>query len=267
LHEHADGRFVDEVKHFYGRTESNFYARAYDHPALLRVYLRNLPNGPHASAVSARLDEFALLDERRRAREQRENQNFNRIANSLAEAEAGRSRLVAKVVELVRLLAATRSFGQPTSELADQLIYQFRLEEPRGHCDDDGCRKQFHLEFAVPEGGGLRARTLELTLEIGLDRGLVRSVSVSGAQLFSRLAEAVDRRPVNDRDWQARMDAIGRAVQVLENALEEALPASECRRDPVAPWIVWRACRSVTFRAAAATEAGQLDRFEVVSTP
>ncbi len=267
LRAYPRGHFWREVSDWYARAETGYFQQAYDRPSQLRAYLRALPEGPHAKDAEARLDEVLLLRQREGRRDREERRRFTRIESSLSRAEQQRKSFVNDVVGLAELLASTRSFGQPTSALSDALIFAFRLRPPVGRCEVDHCQKSWEIPYAVPEAGALGERRAKLRLEFELDGGALQAVVVSGPELFSRLAEGIDRQAVLADDWQLRTEAIGRAVQALENAIEAALPAASCRRDPVAPWVIWRSCQNVSFRARAATETGEFDRFEIRSAP
>ena len=261
LREHRDGRFRREVRAYYARNEARFFRAAYNHPSQLTLYVRHLPEGPHASAARARLDEFALLKERRARKEREQREQQAAIERGLKQAEIDRRAFVQELVQLAGELAATPRLGQALTELSPELRQRV---EPTGQlCGVERCEKHWQRPFGVPASGGLHQQNVPLRLDIELTSGATQALIVSGPQLFSHIAEALDRKRINSADWQERTEAIGRAVQLLENAVEARLPAAECRQDPVAPWVVVRQCRGLLFRAAAGLEPGQPDRFEM----
>lgn len=263
LREQPEGRFRREVERWFAEAEPRFFAQAHDRPSLLRAYLRALPEGPHAKQAAARLEEFGLLNQFR-ARNTAASEAFvDRVQSELVAAEAGRQALLREVSVLASLLAKTRSFGQPTSELPHELIYRFRLSAPPGRCSEERCEKSLHFAYAVPDAGKLTPREVHLVLALDLERGLVRRVSLAGPALFSRLAEAVDRAPISSSNLLARTEGIARAVQILDNATASAFSAAECRREVIAPVVFTRACHGVTFTASAAVEPGGDDRVEI----
>jgi hypothetical protein len=263
LRDEPSGRFREEVLAWFNRAEPRFFALGRNRPSILRAYLRALPDGPHAAAAQARLEEFGILNQYRAEREAQSERFISRVEGELERAETGRKAVISELTTLARLLAATRSFGRPTSELDHELIYRFRLQPPAGVCLESICHKEFRIPYAVPAGKKLAPREAYFLLSITLARGLVERLSVSGPELFSRIAEAVDRQPISASDMQARAEAIGRSVQVLENAVEAALPAAECRRDVLAPVVLERRCRGVRWRMVAALELGGDDHFEI----
>jgi hypothetical protein len=266
LKELPNGRFRSEVERQFAQTEPRFFAQAHDRPSLLRAYLRALPDGPHAKDASARLEEFGLLN-KFRARHQAASESFvQRVESELVSAERGRQSVVREVSTLVSLMARTRSFGAPTSELDDELIYRFRLSPPAGTCAESRCAKSFHFGYAVPEAGKLAPRALDIVLSFELDRGNVTSISLAGRDLFTRLAEAMDRIAISSSDQLARMEAIARAVQLVDNATSSAFPDPGCRKDVIAPVVLARECGGVRLLVRAAIEPGEDDRVEVMAT-
>jgi hypothetical protein len=194
-------------------------------------------------------------------------QFLDRVESDLERAETGRKELLSEFSELGRLLSATKSFGAPTSELEHALLFRLRLLAPAGVCTETSCQKRYHLEYGVPDAGKIALREATFSLTVGLERGLVSSVAVSGVDLWSRLGEAVDKRVVDALDLQGRAEAIGRAVSLLESAVEAALPSAECRKDVVAPVVLARACRGVTLTMSAALQPDAEDRLEIRKGP
>lgn len=263
LREQPRGRYRAEVQAWFNRAEPAFYRLAHDRPSLLHAYLRALPKGPHAAAVLARLDEFAALNEYRARRERASESSLDDIQAALARAESGRNEVVQKLSRLVALLASIQSFGKPTSELDPQLMLEFRAASPEAACVEGQCSQAYRIDYAVPERKGLVARQADFSLELQLEAGALRRARLAGPELFSRLAEAVDKAPVMAFDVQARAEAIARAVQVIANVIEPTLPERECQRDVVAPVVFARECRGVRLSARAALEPGQADVVEV----
>ncbi|MGC4092046.1 MAG: hypothetical protein QM756_30020 [Polyangiaceae bacterium] len=267
LREQPNGRFRSEVRAWFEATEPRYLAEAHDRPSLLRAYLSQMPDGPHAQAVRDRLQEFDLLNEYRGKREVESERFVSRVEAELDKARSERDRFIQGVTSLVLLMAKTKSFGKPTSELDDTLIYRFRLESPVGRCDGDSCVKRFSYAYSVPTRSAPLPRTAELELGFELSQGLLRRVRLAGPELFSRLTEAVDRVLLDPKDLLGRTEAIARSIQILENTLEAELPSSECRRDVVAPVVLMRACRGVALTLEVGAEPGEPDRIEVTASP
>jgi hypothetical protein len=165
---------------------------------------------------------------------------------------------------LSRAVAKTRSFGEPTSELDSELLLRFRVRQPPGTCLADRCAKLFSFPYAVPENKSIVDHVAEATLDITLERGLVSRVSLSGPELLTRVAEAVEVSAVPDSP-QAHAEAFGHAVDVLDEALEPALPKARCAVDAVSPVVLARRCDGVRLEVVAGLEAGAPDRLSMTA--
>ena len=91
----------------------------------------------------------------------------------LAEADTQRRAFVATVKDWAARLIRIESFGQPTSELADETIFAFRLSEPRGACVGDHCRKLLQLSYPVPGERELVERAAVMEVQLELEAGLL----------------------------------------------------------------------------------------------
>ncbi|HET9957945.1 MAG TPA: hypothetical protein VFQ61_25780 [Polyangiaceae bacterium] len=249
LRRYPDGAFHDEVQAWFSQAEPEFFRQAWDRPSLLRAYQRALPRGPHEKQVSDRLIEFNLWNEYRARQESKAESFLSRVERDLQVAEESRRDFLQRITKLVGLFSDSRAYGLPTTEQNHELIYEFRLRPPAGHCEPRACRKLFELTFAVPHEKRLQARSARLELRFELQNERVVAFTLAGPELFSRLAEASDRTYIAETDLLARTEGIARAVQVLSNALEPRLPAAECERAVVAPVVMERACRGVLLRA------------------
>jgi hypothetical protein len=266
LKELPDGRFRSEVARRFAQSEPRFFAQAYDRPSLLRAYLRALPDGPHAKDAGSRLEEFGLLNEFR-ARDRAASESFlHRVESELALAEKGRQRMVREISTLVSLMAHTRSFGAPSSELDQELSHRFGLSQPAGTCAESRCTKMLHFAYAVPDAGQLTPRTLDCLLSLELSHGNVIGISLAGRGLFTGLGEALDRVAIKSSNLLARTEAIARAAQLFDNATSSAFPSAECKKEVVAPVVLARECGGLRLLVSAATEPDQDDRVEVVAT-
>ncbi len=117
--------------------------------------------------------------------------------------------------------------------------------------------------YAVPEDKVLTPRRVEVSLEIRLDRGLVQKLSLSAPELLTRVAEAARVQAVPPGDPQARAEALGRALDIMSDALDTPLPPSSCAAEAVSPVVLVRRCNGLRLEVIAATEAGGLDRLVV----
>jgi hypothetical protein len=267
LKELPDGRFRAEVSGWFQKSERDYYHRAHDHPSMLRAYLAALPDGPHAEQVIDRLIELDMLREYRDREARRKEQKISRVTDQLESARVGREQVVSTLRKWAHDLALVERFGVPTEELPHELLFGLRLSEPRIRCDGDRCAKTVRVAYAVPGKQRLLPREAVFQIELALDRGLVRSLTLAGPELFNRLAEALSLVPVEPNDFSARVDAIARSVGLVENVLEARLPKASCEREVVAPIVFARACAGIHFELFAGDTPGALDGFSVRALP
>ena len=260
LRDFPQGDYREEVRSWFLPAEKHYYKLSWNNLPRLRAYLDAMPDGPHAEAVA---DRITALESRRIYADRREQRMLDvaqGFETRLALAAQQRREFLREFSTFVRLLGATRSFGEPTSELDSELLLRFRVHQPPGTCDGDHCSKLFTFTYAVPDGKALTSREAQLTLDITLERGLVRSLALSGPELLTRVAEAVEVRAVPDQNPQARAEALGHALDVVADALDSALPKSRCEIDVVSPMVLARRCDGVLLQVVAGTEPGVPDR-------
>lgn len=260
-----EGDYHEEVRSWFLRTEKHYFKLSWNNLPRLRAYLDAMPHGPHAEAVTDRITELEsrrIFEDRR---DQRMLEHAQGIEDRLAEAASQRRGFLHEVTALTRALGATRSFGEPTSELDSELLLRFRVRQPPGSCQRDRCAKTFSFSYAVPQSGGLTDRAVEVRLEIALDRGLVRKVTVSGSELLTRVAEAAVVRAVPSDNPQAHAEALAQALDVLEGALEGVLPKARCGVDVVSPVVLARRCDGVSLQVIAGLESGAPDTVQISS--
>jgi hypothetical protein len=155
--------------------------------------------------------------------------------------------------------ASLRAFGLPVARAEPQLLAEFKDASGELQCSAERCSKSFALDYFVPASSRYVSRAVLLELSIELNRGLVQRAELGGPELFTRLGEAVDRRALSETSLSDRVDALAKAVQVVENTLEPTLPAAECAKDPVAPNVLIRDCRGVRLEMRAGIEATPRD--------
>ncbi|HEY3665566.1 MAG TPA: hypothetical protein VGL19_06175 [Polyangiaceae bacterium] len=266
LREYPHGDYREEVRRWFAPAEKHYFKLAWNNLPRLRAYLDAMPKGPHAEAVSDRITEL----ESRRVFADRRDQRMLDVARGFesrfAEAAEQRRELLRELSVLARLLGQTRTFGEPTSELDSELLLRFRVRQPPGTCAADLCTKVFSFPYAVPDDKLLVNRAAEVTLRIQLERGLVRELSLSGPDLFMRVAEAVEVRAVPNNP-QNRAEALGHAVDVLSEALDVPMPKTKCEAEAVSPVVLARRCNGVRVRVVAGLEPGSLDRLVVSPEP
>jgi hypothetical protein len=266
LRDYPHGDYREEVRRWFAPAEKHYFKLAWNNLPRLRAYLDAMPKGPHAEAASERITEL----ESRRIFADRRDQRMLDVArgfeSSFAEAAEQRRELLRELSILARLLGQTRSFGEPTAELDSELLLRFRVRQPPGTCAADVCSKVFIFPYAVPDDKLLISRMAEVTLRIQLERGLVRELSLSGPDLLTHLAEAVEVRAVPNNP-QSRAEALGHAVDVLSEALDVPLPKTTCEADAVSPVVLARRCNGVRLRVVAGLEPGSVDSLVVSPEP
>lgn len=253
LKNYPSGRYRDEVRVWFAEHDARYVKRNHDRPSALRAYLSLIPDGPRSPEVRARLTELEIhrgYQQRDRARESAE---LARAAAELGAAMRTRREFVQIFAVLTRKLSALSSFGLPLGALPAELATEFRSEKG-SLCEAERCFKAFTLGYAVPGQSRFIARKAQFELTVSAPAGRIERAELAGSELFSRVGEAVERQVVEADDLSGRVDAIARAVQVVENALEQRLPAAECEGEAVAPAVLVRDCRGVRVEMRAGTE-------------
>lgn len=267
LKKSPDGRWSTEVRAWFERAEPKFYERSASSKAGLLNYLATLPDGPHAVRARERISE---LEGEKRIEARRDAEVLEEamgVEQKLEDADLMRRSVVREVSDWAGRLAAIRTFGAPTSELHHETIHRLRVEAPVARCLDERCRKSVTLPFAIPDGRRLAPRKALFDVELELYRGAVVRARLAGPELWNRLYEASERRPVRAGDAQARTESIARAVQIVEAALGSDFADDKCRRDPVSPVVLERECNGVRVRALAAATPEEDDELVVEPLP
>jgi len=264
LRDYPEGDYREEVRAWFKPAEKHYFKLAWNNLPRLRAYLDAMPRGPHAEAVTERITELESRRVFADRHEQRELEHASGIEARLAGASEARHEFLREFSALARSIGKTRGFGEPTAALDSELLLRFRVRQPPGTCEADRCTKTFSFPYSVPENKILTDRVAEATLEITLDRGLVRQLTLSGPELLTRVAEAVEVNAVQESP-QARAEALAHAVDVLDDALEEPLPKARCSVQAVSPIILARRCDGVKLEVTYGVEAGAPDRLSMTA--
>ena len=264
LREYPNGSYKAEVRSWYFPTEKRYFKLAWDTLPRLRAYLDAMPRGPHAEAAAERITELESRSVFADRREQRLLSHAQDLESRLSRAADQRRGFVREFSRLSELLAGTRTFGEPTSELDAALLHRLRDRPPALRCEGDQCQKSFSFSYAVPEDKSLIERSIDITLHIRLERGLVQELSLSGPELFTRVAEAISVRAVPPLNPQASAEALGQTLEIVSSALDAALPKQRCEVEAVSPVVLERRCDGVRMLVVAGTELGALDRLIVL---
>jgi hypothetical protein len=263
LHVAPDGAYAPEVKAWFDGAEQSYRARAHDRLPMLNAYAQGLPDGPNIAEVQARIEELKATAAFNVGRVQRQGDRVESIEAALERASAQRKAFVGELSEWLGALALVRSFGQPPSALPSALKQKLGLGDPATACPLDLCVKSFAPRFAIPRAQGqLIPREAPYSIEIQLANGSVAAVRLRGRELFSRVGEALDLRPVSFADPQSRAEAIGRALALVENGLGASLGAATCEKPAVSPVVLERACDGVHVTVTAAVDTGDDDHVD-----
>lgn len=263
LHVAPDGVYAPEVKTWFTGAERSYLVRAHDRLPMLTAYAEKLPDGPSVPEVHSRIEELKATAGFNVARVQRGDARVEEIEAGLERAAAQRKAFLWELSEWVGTLAAVRSFRQPPSALPPGLQQKVGIGDPATTCPLDLCVKSFTPRFAIPRAQGqLIPREAPYSVEIQLESGVVMAVRLRGRELFSRIGEALDLRPVSFADPQSRAEAIGRALSLVGNGLGPALGATSCEKPAVSPVVLDHACDGVHVTVTAAIDAGDDDHID-----
>jgi hypothetical protein len=264
LRAYPNGDYREEVRAWYGPAEKRYFKLSWDTLPRLRAYLDAMPRGPHAEAAAERITELESRRVFADRREQRLMGHAQELESRLARAVEQRRGFVREFSRLTELLGATRSFDEPTSELDAALLVRLRERPPQLRCEADRCQKIFSFNYAVPEDQVLIERSIDVTLEIRLNRGLVQELSLSGPELLTRVAEAISVRAVPPLNPQARAEALGQALEIVHSALDAPLPKQRCEAEAVSPVVLERRCDGLRLLVVAGSEPGDHDRLVIL---
>jgi hypothetical protein len=262
LNDMPRGRWREQVGTWFEAADLAYYERTRNSATRLRAYLRLLPDGPRASAARSRLAELELEAEHRRRRERKFELQVRAYERQLARAERQRQKFVGHFVTFVRHVASITTWGEPTWELDPRLIVDWRIRPPPGSCRASRCVKTLSLRYAVPDEGKISPRQAVFDVVFELRQGGVMRATLTGPELFSRVAEAAELRPTRPGDVMARAGAIASVLDLLAPVLEESFPTASCARPAISPVVLLRECDSRRLCVVAA-ETPEEDRIEV----
>lgn len=267
LKSYPKGTYRPEVRTWLTRASMHYVKSAWNDAARLEAFLAEVPSGKAADRAVVRLVQLTVhgeyVDERERVADER----VALLTKRLEDAEAGRRALVVGVATWAKRLAAIRNWGARTSELDSDLLYHFRLSEPAARCTDTDCTKSITVSYAVPEGKAQSEREAVYDVGLRLENGGVRAAWITGPELFTRVAEAINVAAVPTTDLVARAEAIGQAAQMIALAVEGSFPAARCEVEPVSPVVLHRRCDGVELRVVSAAELGDEDRVVIAPAP
>jgi hypothetical protein len=254
-----DGAYAPEVRAWFSPAEAGYVARAHDRLPLLRAYLTALPDGPRVAEVQERVRQLEDLVKSGTDRELNRDARLATLQADLARAATQRTAFLQELATWVSALAKLRVWDQPISAIDSELSARLNLADP-GTCQLDLCAMPLRARFAIPHvNGRLVPRDASFEVEIVLKDGLVSELRLGGRELFSRVGEAQDLKPVSFADPQSRAEAIGRALTLVSGALGSSFPEETCARPAVSPVVLDRACEGSHVTVTAAVDPGAAD--------
>lgn len=263
LQRHPEGQYAPLVRAWYERVEPAYFQSAYNSEVGLTKYLTALPRGPSADKAARRLEELRLSTGYTAKRDRAALARARRVEHELEQAGQQRREFLEAFSAWVSRLVGVVSHGENTEEGSDQLLERFRTEAPVATCVPDACTKKVGFLFQIPVEGRLVTRRVQFEIELEFQEGEVQKASLSGVGLYDRLLEAVRLSPSFPADGMARVEAVGQAVQLISQSIEEQLPEAQCRVDAASPVILARSCQGLSLLAYAATSFSEPDRLEV----
>jgi hypothetical protein len=267
LHVAPEGAYAPEVQAWFKSAENEYLGRAHDHLPMLRAYEQGLPDGPRIAEVRARIEELETTAGFLKGRVQRGDERVEALEASLDRAAGQRKAFVGELTEWLGVLASVRSFGQPLASLPAPVTEKLGVS-PTSGCPLDVCERTLAPRFAIPLAqGGLIPREAPYSIELQVSGGKVTTLRLHGRELFSRIGEALDLRPVSFADPQARAEAIGRALSVIGNALGSTLGATSCEKPAVSPVVLDHVCDGVHVTVTAAVDPGEDDHVDFTRAP
>jgi len=269
LHDVPRGPHTKQLRHWFDPNEERYFLAAFNRLPNLYAYRDALPDGPHIEDVRSRIRVLETKRSEVVTRSSDENQRIAATQTHLREVDAQRRAFVTTFKEWTARITKITTFGEPTSELADETIFAFRLSEPRGACQGDSCRKLMQLGYEVPGERELVKREALLEVQLELDRGLLQRARLAGPGLWTRLAEALALRPLPSPTPEERADAINRSAMLVRALLEPTLPAAQCDvATPQPPAVLERKCHGLQARMLAGQSAADDDSIEIApATP
>lgn len=267
LRQAPNGPHEKQLRAWFDEAEEDYYLEAFNHLPRLYAYQEALPNGPHIQEVRGRIAALSARKQRKQAFESEQDQKIAATEARLAKADADRRAFVALFKDWTSRLVRIRSFGEPTSELADETIFAFRLSEPRGSCQADICRKLMQPSYEVPGERELVARAALLEVDLQLEQGLLVRARLAGPELWTRLSEAMTLVPLPSPTPAQRLEAVNHSAQLVRALLEPVMPAAECEIKAEPPLLLERRCRGLSARMLAGGAPTEDDVIEIAPLP
>lgn len=254
-----DGRYAAEIKAWFEPAEKAYVGAAWNSLPRLRAYQKALPDGPSIERVKTRAEELEATIGFAEKRERESKERVEALQANLDRAAEQRKAFVDEVSAWITAFAGIRSWDRPLAELGPDVVGRLGGENGADSCLEELCSKAVTPRFAIPVKEKLVPREAAYSVELVLKGGAVVETRVRGRELFSRIAEALDRRAVSFADPQSRAEGIGRALALVTNSLGSAYAAEGCERPAVSPIVLDRGCGGSRVVATAALTTGEDD--------
>jgi hypothetical protein len=259
LERHRDGAWNGEVAEWFVRAESRYYESRKTSPEGVEEYLAALPSGPHGDDARARLASYRANS--RAAQAERLARTGAEFERRLQVAAQSREDVVNAYAGWIDRLLAFDGWGRPLDAAGGDVALSFQTDAGAGRCGPRECKRALSIAYELEVSGKPVSfvATIDVTLRLS-EAGAVEEAAVSGPDLFLRLFEAHDARPVNLERPEDRRAAARWAAELTAGVAEAHLPQARCDRLAPAPVVLSRACDGLSLEATAAAEAAGDDR-------
>lgn len=260
LERQPQGAWRHQVEPWFERADERYLVRHWDDRSNLERYLTALPNAPRSGLVSARIEQLERLKRKLAERDQAFLSEAQRRSADFSDAKKARSSFVRSLMTWVAQMSTSQSLGKPQVEWQGELTNAFFEGFTASQCNADSCVRRFLQSFEIPRHAGLETRAVDFSIQLDLVEGRLQSITLSGDELFARLAEAATARPVDEDDLQAKAEALGTAAQLLSMALANGFTNPDCEQEAISPVVLARACNGRVARAVAGETADDPDQ-------
>jgi len=257
LQRYPEGAFHPEVARWFTQIEPRFFEASADTASGMQMYLDALPHGPHAAEAADRRDALQAAQKSQTGERLSRagallEQRLARAAERRADVVGAYSAWVAQVLDLDAWRLPPEAAGEP-----------FRTAfwgDPRPTCTRGTCFKIEAYPYELPIDGKLESFVCALEVKLRLERGVLVEVELGGPDLFARLFEAHQARPVAADDVRDREGALGWLVELTSGAAARRLDPHRCAVMPVPPAVLVRHCDGLRLEIIAATGPKSPDR-------
>jgi len=260
---HSEGAFHDEVADWFGRVEPLFFEASAGSISGMTAYLDALPTGRHAESAAQRRD--ALQATARAEAGERLSAAGAAIERRLAAAAQSREDVLTAYASWLGRLVDFDAWGRTVDEAKPDFTSPW-ASEPTPKCDPDRCTKLATLSYQLEVRGKPETFVCLLEVSLRLANGRVAEATISGPDLFSRLAEAHEAEPVA-QSLEARAHAVRYAADLTSGAIERRLARSRCAKQPSPPAVMLRECDGYKLELVPKAMSDEEDRVVIRRGP